>query len=177
MGDIRVTCGWEASQGRVVELHRNPGGFSPQTLTASLSRSPPTPSHFHFPLRCPNGCRMLQTTGIVQFSPPIWSQTPRSLMLCSPTHQPIDFDGEVNLFHFNLLRCVGKGAFGKVLHRFYALASSLFVLTRTCQPSATVGPSRSAQADEGSLCPQIHQQGSLRQAKSRLEYHPGEKAA
>ncbi|KAI0675467.1 kinase-like protein [Trametes maxima] len=28
--------------------------------------------------------------------------------------QPIDFDGEVNLFHFILLRCVGKGAFGKV---------------------------------------------------------------
>ncbi|KZT09884.1 kinase-like protein [Laetiporus sulphureus 93-53] len=28
--------------------------------------------------------------------------------------QPIDFDGEVNLFHFVLLRCVGKGAFGKV---------------------------------------------------------------
>ncbi|KAF9556669.1 kinase-like protein [Agrocybe pediades] len=31
---------------------------------------------------------------------------------CRP--QPIDFDGEVNLFHFMLLRCVGKGAFGKV---------------------------------------------------------------
>ncbi|KAH8832585.1 kinase-like domain-containing protein [Flagelloscypha sp. PMI_526] len=31
---------------------------------------------------------------------------------CRPT--PIDFDGEVNLFHFSLLRCVGKGAFGKV---------------------------------------------------------------
>lgn len=28
--------------------------------------------------------------------------------------QPIDFDGEVDLFHFVLLRCVGKGAFGKV---------------------------------------------------------------
>ncbi|KAG6908427.1 hypothetical protein DXG01_004652 [Tephrocybe rancida] len=27
---------------------------------------------------------------------------------------PIDFDGDVNLFHFVLLRCVGKGAFGKV---------------------------------------------------------------
>ncbi|KAG8781214.1 hypothetical protein FRC16_002915, partial [Serendipita sp. 398] len=27
---------------------------------------------------------------------------------------PIDFDGEVNLFHFVLLRSVGKGAFGKV---------------------------------------------------------------
>ncbi|KAL0574608.1 hypothetical protein V5O48_007358 [Marasmius crinis-equi] len=31
---------------------------------------------------------------------------------CRPT--PVDFDGEVNLFHFVLLRCVGKGAFGKV---------------------------------------------------------------
>ncbi|EMD38857.1 hypothetical protein CERSUDRAFT_112580 [Gelatoporia subvermispora B] len=31
---------------------------------------------------------------------------------CRP--QPIDYDGEVNLFHFSLLRCVGKGAFGKV---------------------------------------------------------------
>ncbi|RDB20883.1 Serine/threonine-protein kinase 32A [Hypsizygus marmoreus] len=31
---------------------------------------------------------------------------------CRP--QPIDFDGEINLFHFVLLRCVGKGAFGKV---------------------------------------------------------------
>ena len=39
------------------------------------------------------------------------------------------------------------------------------------------GPSRSAQADEGSLRPQIHQQGSLRQAESRLKHHPGEKAA
>ncbi|EIN06020.1 AGC/YANK protein kinase [Punctularia strigosozonata HHB-11173 SS5] len=33
-------------------------------------------------------------------------------LCCRPT--PIDFDGEVNLFHFVLLRCVGKGAFGKV---------------------------------------------------------------
>ena len=33
-------------------------------------------------------------------------------LCCRP--QPIDFDGEVNLFHFALLRCVGKGAFGKV---------------------------------------------------------------
>ncbi|KAK7035213.1 hypothetical protein VNI00_011980 [Paramarasmius palmivorus] len=27
---------------------------------------------------------------------------------------PVDFDGEVNLFHFSLCRVVGKGAFGKV---------------------------------------------------------------
>ena len=33
-------------------------------------------------------------------------------LCCRP--QPIDFDGEINLFHFALLRCVGKGAFGKV---------------------------------------------------------------
>ncbi|CAK5273911.1 unnamed protein product [Mycena citricolor] len=31
---------------------------------------------------------------------------------CRPT--PVDFDGDVTLFHFVLLRCVGKGAFGKV---------------------------------------------------------------
>jgi serine/threonine kinase 32 len=31
---------------------------------------------------------------------------------CRP--QPVDFDGDINLFHFVLLRCVGKGAFGKV---------------------------------------------------------------
>lgn len=27
---------------------------------------------------------------------------------------PVDFDGEVTLYHFDLLRAVGKGAFGKV---------------------------------------------------------------
>ncbi|KAF9245341.1 kinase-like domain-containing protein [Melanogaster broomeanus] len=31
---------------------------------------------------------------------------------CRPT--PVDFEGDINLFHFVLLRCVGKGAFGKV---------------------------------------------------------------
>ncbi|KAG8998168.1 hypothetical protein FRB94_010422 [Tulasnella sp. JGI-2019a] len=31
---------------------------------------------------------------------------------CRP--EPVDFEGEVNLFHFVLLRSVGKGAFGKV---------------------------------------------------------------
>ncbi|KIJ55102.1 hypothetical protein M422DRAFT_57733 [Sphaerobolus stellatus SS14] len=33
-------------------------------------------------------------------------------LCCRP--EPVDFDGEVNLFHFVLLRSVGKGAFGKV---------------------------------------------------------------
>lgn len=30
------------------------------------------------------------------------------------TGQSIDFEGDPNLFHFYLLRSVGKGAFGKV---------------------------------------------------------------
>jgi hypothetical protein len=34
-------------------------------------------------------------------------------VLISPS-KVIDFDADVNLFHFMLLRCVGKGAFGKV---------------------------------------------------------------
>ncbi|OSX58724.1 hypothetical protein POSPLADRAFT_1075693 [Postia placenta MAD-698-R-SB12] len=34
-------------------------------------------------------------------------------VLCCCT-QPVDFDGEVDLYHFDLLRAVGKGAFGKV---------------------------------------------------------------
>jgi len=33
-------------------------------------------------------------------------------LCCTAT--PVDFDGEVSLFHFSLLRVVGKGAFGKV---------------------------------------------------------------
>lgn len=43
---------------------------------------------------------------------PIPSQPP--LPVLTFLQQPIDFDGDVNLFHFVLLRCVGKGAFGKV---------------------------------------------------------------
>ncbi|PCH42244.1 kinase-like protein [Wolfiporia cocos MD-104 SS10] len=47
------------------------------------------------------------------------------LCCCS---EPVDFDGEVDLYHFDLLRAVGKGAFGKVRvvqhkrsHKMYAL--------------------------------------------------------
>ena len=38
---------------------------------------------------------------------------------------PVDFDGEVTLYHFDLLRAVGKGAFGKV---FLSPISHLCVL-------------------------------------------------
>ena len=58
--------------------------------------------------------------------------------------QPIDFDGEVTLFHFVLLRCVGKGAFGKVLVLFYFPVSHIH---RSPQ-----GSRRSAQTDARALC-------------------------
>lgn len=34
--------------------------------------------------------------------------------VCCCCSVPVDFDGEVNLYHFDLHRAVGKGAFGKV---------------------------------------------------------------
>ncbi|KAJ3010893.1 UNVERIFIED_CONTAM: hypothetical protein HDU68_001918 [Siphonaria sp. JEL0065] len=33
---------------------------------------------------------------------------------CAKEESKIDFDAEVNLGHFDLLRAIGKGAFGKV---------------------------------------------------------------
>ena len=62
--------------------------------------------------------------------------------------QPIDFDGEVNLFHFVLLRSVGKGAFGKVSDP----TSRPPVETDASCP----GPSSATQADTRTLCPQVH---------------------
>lgn len=34
--------------------------------------------------------------------------------VCCCFSEPVDFEGEVNLYHFDLHRAVGKGAFGKV---------------------------------------------------------------
>lgn len=44
----------------------------------------------------------------------VFAQSTPHLHTAHTPFQPVDFDGEVNLFHFVLLRCVGKGAFGKV---------------------------------------------------------------
>lgn len=54
----------------------------------------------------------------ISFIPPI-----PSLILPSKV---IDFDADVNLFHFMLLRCVGKGAFGKVTF-LRTLSQSLYL--------------------------------------------------
>ncbi|KAF9265778.1 kinase-like protein [Marasmius fiardii PR-910] len=42
--------------------------------------------------------------------------------------EPVDFDGEVNLYHFDLHRAVGKGAFGKVRVVEHKLTKKLYAL-------------------------------------------------
>lgn len=68
----------------------------------------------------------------------------RSLAYLPP--QAIDFEGEVNLFHFYLLRSVGKGAFGKVCNttnpmyiaddEAYRSVLSNISIQRLCSPSS-----------------------------------------
>ena len=62
--------------------------------------------------------------------------------------QPIDFDGDVTLFHFRLLKVVGKGAFGKVGPApFPNLSSSTVMLP---------GPNGPAQTDPSNVRAQVH---------------------
>lgn len=44
--------------------------------------------------------------------------------VCGCCSDPVNFDGEVDLFHFDLHRAVGKGAFGKVCSWLYCLLLS-----------------------------------------------------
>lgn len=89
---------------------------------------------------------------------------PENLLIRS---QPIDFDGEVNLFHFVLLRCVGKGAFGKV-----RLVDAPMVIS--VQPSHPLqGPRGPAQANSRSLRPQVYQQNKMCQDEGRPQRDPG----
>ena len=143
----------------------------------SFPPSPPPPCRPAPSSAIPNGCCVLSTTGTARSwrTRPLPMRHPRHSLIHFPTHQPIDFDAEVNLFHFNLLRCVGKGAFGKVYMGSLSSDVVTFVLIAVCRFTPIAGPSRTAQADERPLRPQVHQQGSLRQTESRLEYRPREK--
>ncbi|KAF8987238.1 kinase-like domain-containing protein [Cyathus striatus] len=51
---------------------------------------------------------------------------------CRP--QPIDFDGEVTLFHFELLKCIGQGAFGKVRVVQHKQTRDLYALKYISKP-------------------------------------------
>lgn len=95
-----------------------------------------------------------------------------SFLLCADQKlclQPVDFDGDVNLFHFVLLRCVGKGAFGKV---DTTPSCPIFAILILC-----LGPSGPAQADEGTVRSQVHQQGEVRQNEGSPKCHTGATAA
>ena len=51
------------------------------------------------------------------------------IFCCFP--DPVDFDADVNLFHFELHRAIGKGAFGKVYPLSLLLRSCLLRLSLT----------------------------------------------
>lgn len=43
--------------------------------------------------------------------------------VCCCFSEPVDFDAEVTLYHFDLHRAVGKGAFGKVCDPLFLVSS------------------------------------------------------
>ena len=78
--------------------------------------------------------------------------------LCCCVSRPVDFDGEVNLYHFDLHRAVGKGAFGKVCE-LSTLGSPLF------NSFSSPGKSGGAQTVKETLRPQIYRQSQMYQAE------------
>jgi len=78
----------------------------------------------------------------------------------------IDFDADVNLFHFMLLRCVGKGAFGKVP---FAEGHPNLLTYQSLLP----GSRRSTQADTRFVRPQIYQQNKMRANEGHRQCHSG----
>lgn len=90
-------------------------------------------------------------------------------LCCRP--EAIDFEGEVNLFHFFLLRSVGKGAFGKVSS--YLSTPSVRVCIRRTLTTRNAGAGSTAQAIEAAICPQIYQQAEMRKDEGCSEYRAG----
>ena len=78
---------------------------------------------------------------------------------------PVDFDGEVTLYHFDLLRAVGKGAFGKVF-------ISLFIPLYCSLTPFLTGARCPAQALKKDLRPQVHRQESLSSTEGCSQHHP-----
>lgn len=92
--------------------------------------------------------------------------------------QVIDFDGPVDLYHFYLLRAVGKGAFGKVRvvqHKQTKVRSVLQVAQSTCGLSLNACLSNIPLAD--TLCVEVYQQSKMHQNASSLEYHTRKETA
>jgi len=70
--------------------------------------------------------------------------------------EPVDFDSEVNLFHFELHRAVGKGAFGKVSGRYNRSASVTQSNTHRYSLPLVPGQGSRTQEDKASICTQVH---------------------
>jgi hypothetical protein len=87
-------------------------------------------------------------------------------MGCAPSH-PVDLATEVNLYHFDLHRVVGKGAFGKVRRPSYLLVS----LTDT--PFVSIGPRRRTQKEQKALCSQVHRQATVHQTEGGCQRDSG----
>ncbi|SRR6266403_23334 len=99
--------------------------FHPITVLSALN-APPLPPHFpslclspalHFPPGSINQsvAHSIPPMGALCCRPQVGTLAPLVYsVLTFPSSKVIDFDADVNLFHFLLLRCVGKGAFGKV---------------------------------------------------------------
>ena len=83
--------------------------------------------------------------------------------------QPIDFDGEVTLFHFRLLKVVGKGAFGKVCP-----APSP---DRPPPLTMSPGPDGSTQTDPSNVRAQVHQQNEGCEDEGGGQYYSGAEAS
>lgn len=87
------------------------------------------------------------------------------LFISSPLpQQKVDFDGPPNLYHFNLLRSIGKGAFGKVDRNSIPLLSFSTL-------SHFIGPDRSTQTDESSIRFKVHQQAEMHKDESCPKYN------
>ena len=83
--------------------------------------------------------------------------------------QPIDFDGEVTLFHFRLLKVVGKGAFGKVC--------PALLPDRSFSTSVSPGPNGSTQTDPSNVRAQVHQQVKGCEDEGGWKHHPRAQAS
>ena len=91
--------------------------------------------------------------------------------VCCCFSEPVDFDGEVNLYHFDLHRAVGKGAFGKVRDQIPLTHLSCLA----CMFST--GQSRRVQTNEKTLRSQVHRQSQMHQAEGCRQCHPGAQAS
>ena len=81
---------------------------------------------------------------------------------------PIDYEGEVTLYHFDLHRAVGRGAFGKVRYLLPGCPGRGF--------NRLLGPRCRAQTDEEALCSQVRRQSALYAPKGRSKHYTGAQA-